>query len=263
MKPSKRSLFILLCAGIVLLLAPITAAGQATQNPFTSRADVAEGERLFQKNCVLCHGGDGTGGRGPDLTRGFYRRGNSDAQLFQIVQGGLSQAGMPWLGFSDRNSWQVIAYVRSLGARGGQQVPGDPDRGHQIFFGSGDCGTCHMVNGDGGRQGPDLSWVGWARAPDYLREAILDPNADVDPRWWTGQVVTADGTEIEGYLVDEDQFTVRMMDGNDTLHAFVKADLDLFLRMKTSAMPRANLSEEELTDLVAFLAGLRGGGTDQ
>ena len=258
-----RFFSIFLCGTVLLLpAAATTAAGQATQNPYTSRADVAEGERLFQRNCVLCHGGDGTGGRGPDLTRGFYRRGNSDQQLFAVIQNGLLGTGMPWTGLGDKNTWQVVSYMRALSARGGAEIPGDPVAGREIFFGAGVCTTCHMVNGEGGRQGPDLSWVGWARAPDYLREAILNPGIDVDPRWWTGVATTADGTQVEGYLVDDDLFTVRMLDANDNLHAFVKADLSSFERKKDSAMPRANLSDEELTDVVAFLAGLTG-GTDR
>ena len=41
------------------------------------------------------------------------------------------------------------------------------------------CDACHMINGQGGEVGPDLSKIGAARDRDYLRRALLDPNADL------------------------------------------------------------------------------------
>ncbi len=254
-----------LCLG-ALVWALVLVSGDAVsagQNQFTSRANVAAGQRLFQRNCVLCHGGNATGGRGPDLTRGFFRRGNSDEQLFDIVQGGLADAGMPWLGLNDRNTWQVISYLRSLNAAGGGDVPGDAEAGRALFFDQANCSTCHMVNGRGGRQGPDLSWIGWAHAPEYLRQALLEPNTDVDPRWWTGVLLTEDGRQIEGYLVSDDQFAVRVIDENDNLYAFAKSELRGFERRKATTMPRADLSDDELDNIIAFLAGLRGQESDR
>ena len=260
---NRRALPLCLWALVGALVLGSGDAVSAGQNPFASRADVAEGQRLFQGNCVLCHGGNATGGRGPDLTRGFFRRGNSDEQLFDIVQGGLAEAGMPWLGLNDRNTWQVISYLRSLNAAGGGDVPGDAEAGRGLFFDQANCSTCHMVNGRGGRQGPDLSWIGWARAPEYLRQAVLEPDTDVDPRWWTGVLLTEDGRQIEGYLVSDDQFSVRIIDADDNLHAFAKSELRGFERKKTTTMPRADLSDEELDDIVAFLASRRGQESDR
>ena len=260
---NRRALPLCLCAFVGALVLVSGEAVSAGQNQFASRADVAEGQRLFQRNCVLCHGGNATGGRGPDLTRGFFRRGNSDEQLFDIVQGGLADAGMPWLGLNDRNTWQVISYLRSLSAAGGGDVPGDAEAGRALFFDQANCSTCHMVNGSGGRQGPDLSWIGWAHAPEYLRQAVLEPNTDVDPRWWTGVLLTEDGRQIEGYLVSDDQFSVRVLDADDNLYAFAKSELRGFERKKATTMPPADLSDDELDDIVAFLAGLRGQESDR
>ena len=251
-------------AWVPLLLTALPATAQVPDNPLASSADVAEGERLFLKNCALCHGGDATGGRGPDLTRGFFRNATSDDQLLDIVQGGIEGTGMPWTGLSDRKAGQLVAFIRSLSGSSGP-IPGDPEMGRELFFGSATCSTCHMVNGEGSRQGPDLSWVGWRRAPDYLRAAVLDPNADVEPRWWTAQATTVSGDEVGGILVDEDQFTIRVLDANDDLHALAKSDLEEFERGKGSRMPSflGVLSEEDLDDVVAYLAGLRGGESDR
>ncbi|NOR18824.1 MAG: c-type cytochrome [Xanthomonadales bacterium] len=41
------------------------------------------------------------------------------------------------------------------------------------------CGACHKIAGQSGAIGPDLSSIGATRDSDYLRRAILDPNAEV------------------------------------------------------------------------------------
>lgn len=56
----------------LLLLAwviPISAKQRIIQNTHTSPADVIAGGRIYRSHCDECHGRDGTGGRGPDLTR--------------------------------------------------------------------------------------------------------------------------------------------------------------------------------------------------
>jgi mono/diheme cytochrome c family protein len=41
------------------------------------------------------------------------------------------------------------------------------------------CGACHKLNGEEGELGPDLTTIGSTRDKDYLRRAILDPNAEI------------------------------------------------------------------------------------
>ena len=251
-------------AWVPLLLLVLPATAQTTDNPFASRADVAEGQRLFERNCTICHGGDATGGRGPDLTRGFFRHASNDNQLFGVVRDGIEGTAMYGMGPNDRKAWQVVAFIRSLSGSSGP-LPGDPQRGRELFFGSATCSTCHMVNGMGSRQGPDLGWVGWRRPTAHLRRALLDPDADVEPRWWTAQVTTTSGDEVAGILVDEDQFTVRLLDASDELHSLAKSELQEFERARSSKMPSFSgvLGEEDLDDIVAYLAGLRGGESDR
>ena len=260
----QRSLRAVVGAFAAALLTGLAATAQPSENPFAGAADIAEGRRIFLGNCALCHGGDATGGRGPDLSRGFFRRATTDARMFDIVQDGILGTGMPGTGLSQRKAWRVVAFIRSLSG-GEVELPGDPARGRELFFGTGTCGTSHMVRGQGGRQGPDLSWIGWQRAPDFLRSALLDPSEDVDPRWWTAVVVTESGARVGGVLVDEDQFTLRLLDGNDRLHSLAKRDLQSLERTKTSTMPsfRGVLSDEELDHVLSYLAGLRAGETDR
>ena len=249
----------LLSAG-VYLLSVFGFDAEAAQSSNGSAQDVLAGELLFQRNCSSCHGGNATGGRGPNLRRRPYRHGNDDAQVFASIQGGLP--GMPFNGLNDRSVWKIVAYLRSLSSAA-ENVPGDPSRGRELFFGKADCAQCHMVNGIGGRQGPDLSWIGWRLGPDGLRSALVEPNSVVDPQWWRMSVVTNSSNRIAGYVIDEDQFNIRLLDNNDALHALRKRDLRRLDRQSDSLMPAFGqlLSDTELTDVVAYLASLSGSDT--
>lgn len=240
-----------------ILLIAATCLAEPAQNPYGTASDIAAGEQLFLRNCSSCHGGNATGGRGPNLRRRPYRNGNDDAQVFTIIQSGLP--GMPWNGLNDRSTWQVVAYLRSLSG-GTAEIAGDPSRGRDLFNGRADCALCHMVNGTGGRQGPDLSWIGWRLGPEALHAALVEPNAEVEPRWWRASLSTHSGEEVEGYIINEDQFTIRLLDGNDGLRAFRKLDLTRLDKRIESLMPAFGelLTDDELTDVIAYLSRLNG-----
>ena len=52
-------------------------------------------------------------------------------------------------------------------------MPGDPTRGKSIFFGKGECASCHTVSGEGGFLGPDLSSYGSTTSSQAIRNEIL------------------------------------------------------------------------------------------
>lgn len=256
------------CSSVTALLAGtaflLNASPVESQNPFTAAADIAEGERIFELDCAICHGGDARGGRGPDLTRGTYRHASDEDQLWEIVRYGIPGTEMPRRVRTDDRAWKVVAYLGSLGG-GGEPPPGDPVRGRQLFFGAGNCSTCHMVGGEGSLQGPDLTLIGWQRSVDDLRTSLLDPNADLDPRWWSAQVTTTEGTRVSGYLLDDDLHAVRLLDINNNLLAFPKAQLEQFEPDKTSRMPSYEdlLDGDDIDNVLAYLASLRGEGVEQ
>lgn len=55
-------------------------------------------------------------------------------------------------------------------------LTGDPGRGKDIFFGSGVCFACHVVNGNGQEIGPDLSGIAQINTLEYIQDSILEPN---------------------------------------------------------------------------------------
>ena len=76
-----------------MLLATEAMAAQssapARANPFDTPEAALQGRALFQTHCSYCHGANGEGGRGADLTTGQYRRGGSDVNLFATVRNGI------------------------------------------------------------------------------------------------------------------------------------------------------------------------------
>jgi putative heme-binding domain-containing protein len=242
----------------------ILAPAEAQDNPFATAVDVEMGERVFLAECGRCHGRDAKGNDetdAPDLTRGRFKNASTDAGLFQIIRDGIpstSMVGISWA--PDATIWQVVAYVRSLSVQPGDYVlPGRVEEGERIFNGKGNCASCHMVAGAGGRLGPDLSTVAHRRKPDELKSDLIDPSESVEPRWWTLKVSRLDGSVIEGLRMGEDTFSVRIMDGRENLWHFSKQEIRSVERIETSTMPSVagTLTASEVDDLVAYLFSLR------
>lgn len=97
----------------------------------TANADLEHGKRLYQENCVPCHGesgkGDGAGARSlpvrpADHTNGAAMNGRSDGFLRDVISKGGGAMGlssfMPaWQGlFKDNEILDLVSYIRSLAA---------------------------------------------------------------------------------------------------------------------------------------------------
>ncbi|MCC6362354.1 MAG: c-type cytochrome [Bryobacterales bacterium] len=237
------------------------AQSPVVKNPRTTPEDVAAGGRIYRSHCAECHGLKGEGGRGPGLTRGEYRHGSGDAALFNTINNGISGTQMPGVYYEDHQIWQIVAFVRSLASGAGRQkIPGNSFAGEKIFFGKGGCAGCHMVNGRGGRFGPDLSAIGSSRNPSNLRASILRPSDDLPMQWWTVEAVTKAGANYRGLRFNEDTYTIQLFDFRKDLVSLRKADLTrLQVESKTSSMPvyEGKLASSEIDDLVAYLYGLQ------
>jgi mono/diheme cytochrome c family protein len=184
---SRRCAFVLVVVGIALavLLAATAGTGADDKNPFAGDAKAAKlGEYQFRINCAFCHGLSARGGgRGPDLTKAQKRHGNSDADLFRTISQGVPGTAMPagvnggiGVGMTDEEVWQVITYLRSIQVKAPAVPIGDPGHGKELFYGSARCGTCHMVEGKGGRLGPDLTDAGSMRSVESLVDSVRNPS---------------------------------------------------------------------------------------
>src|ERR1700730_17541722 len=65
------------------------------QNTFDTPEGRQQGASLFQTHCAYCHGAQGEGGRGADLTNGVYKHGGSDRELYATIRNGIPGTEMP------------------------------------------------------------------------------------------------------------------------------------------------------------------------
>ena len=117
------------------------------------------------------------------------------------------------------------------------------------------CAVCHMLFGEGGGLGPDLTGSGRAEA-DYLIINVIHPNASVPDAWRLTQVVMGDGRVLSGAVAasDERTLTLRTLSGEIVID---REELEEIVVQKQSAMPEGlwnDLGDEEVRDLVAYLA---------
>lgn len=225
------------------------------------KADLARGEKLFQGHCALCHGTNGEGGRGPLIAQPKLKRASDDAALVKVISEGIQGTEMPgaWQ-MSEREVRQVASYVRSLGRIAAKPVPGDVARGAQLYQSKGGCATCHLIKGQGRLIGPDLSGIGLRRSVTYLREAILNPEAQLPDSFLQVRVVPHDGAMVTGVRLGEDSFAIQLRDYSGRLHSYWKRDLkEIFKDRGKSPMTsyKDKFTDAELTDLIAYLASLR------
>ena len=113
------------------LFAPVGSLFEATEAPtppaFEATAASLEemvgtapaieaGGRLFTRHCAACHGQQGGGGVGPNLTDPYWLHGGTNMDLYEVILNGVASQGMPaWDGsLSDREMAQLVAFIRSL-----------------------------------------------------------------------------------------------------------------------------------------------------
>ena len=132
-------------------------------------------------------------------------------------------------------------------------------RGRVIFEGKGACLTCHRVRGQGSAAAPDLTDIGSVRTPSALQLTLIDPSGAMLPLNRPIRAVTRDGTTIRGRRLNEDTYTVQLIDERERLITLDKADLRQYEIITVSPMPsyRDTLTKDEMADLLAYLISLR------
>lgn len=251
-----------MCRGFLLVLLATSVWAQEPDPISTMTAeDLARGKRLYGGHCAPCHGQTAEGGRGPNLALPKLRRAADNQALFKVIREGVAGSEMDgaWQ-MTDREIWQVAAYIRSIGSAAVEKLPGDAERGKRLYATAG-CAACHVVQGAGVGAGPDLSEIGARRSAAYLRESLVNPGKTAPEGFLMVHVVPRDAREIRGTRLNEDSFTlqVRGLDGN--IYSLRKQSLKQVKKLfGESPMPsyRDNFTPAQLDDLVAYLAGLRG-----
>jgi putative heme-binding domain-containing protein len=254
-----------------------TAQNPAAQNPLAQNAapgnpaaalpsvytpaDIAYGGRLYDAQCTTCHGANGDGVGGVDLRSGKFRNGATDQDLVRVITNGIPGTGMQAFKLDSAEITGIIAFLRNMNAfdRGSVKT-GDVGRGRTTFEGKGECTRCHRVGSAGPRVAPDLSDIGAMRSAGSLLRSVIDPTSQMMPINRPVRAVTKDGKIVNGRRLNEDTYTVQLIDEQEKLVSLTKTDLREYTILTTSPMPsyKDRLNENELADVVAYLLSLKG-----
>jgi cytochrome c oxidase cbb3-type subunit III len=278
----KRRLTKALLIGLVLPLAILPAQAQrrgapaGPPNPFAGNAQaIAQGEQLYNQNCTSCHGPNGGAGElGPEIIHNLSMplRGElNDNQILDVIRNGAPDTVMPaWNGkLADDDILKIGAFLHSLrGTAIDNPLPGNVGHGEEIFWGKGQCGTCHMLGGKGGLKGPDLTNVAAEYKSNLIVDALTKPNHRVygDGGVHLGtlpamntydavHVTLSDGRTVDGVLLNQDSYSLQLMGDDNQLHLLDRSHVKA-IASKPPLMPTdydKRLTRDEFADLMAFL----------
>jgi putative heme-binding domain-containing protein len=131
---------------------------------------------------------------------------------------------------------------------------GDPVAGQRVFKNI--CGQCHIIHGEGGKVGPDITSNGRASF-DQLLSNVFDPSLVIGPDYQVFTVVTKDGRNLTGLIVENnDQRIVVRMPG-DSEETVPRNNVEYTRLSRLSMMPEgveSVFSKKDLSDLFAFLS---------
>lgn len=143
------------------------------------------------------------------------------------------------------------------------RLPGDPQRGRDLFYGRAQCHVCHTAAGRGGNVGPDLTRIGEIRSLPDLLEAIVFPSTSFARGYEPIVVQLRDGRVLTGLAGRESAREIVLRVVQDQRAVEVSIDRDEVEQLslgQVSTMPQGlerALQPQELSDLVAFLTHLK------
>ncbi len=250
-------------AALVLVAAAVTAGqspAPAAMNPRAGDpAALKAGTALYRERCAECHGADAKGVARHDLTQ-LWAAGATDARVFGIIRSGVPNTIMPSSSAPDDELWALVSYLRSLNTSATEAAAGgSAAAGERTFMAM--CANCHALNGRGGRLGPDLSRAAQTQSRPQLTSAIRTPSAAIANAYRPVTIVMRDGRRIRGVEKSEDAFSIQIMDAQQRLQGYLKADVREVIAESTSLMPEfptARVSDRDLEDLLTYLSSAAG-----
>ncbi|MDP7575755.1 MAG: c-type cytochrome [Pseudomonadales bacterium] len=254
----KRKICLMFYISLGLCLGSSNSLAQMSGHTYTSQ-DIEIGSRAYVMQCALCHGPDGGWVDGINLAIGQFRTVVTDDDLIRVISEGIGGGRMPAFDLSPADLQGLIAFIRTGFEPEGVSVRlGDAASGQKLFEGKGECSECHRVNGHGPRTAPDLSDIGLIRTPGALQRSLLDPASALLPINRPVTIVTRNKETITGRRLNEDTYTVQLIDSKERLRSLAKSDLISYEVSETPTHEPTTLSGDEVADLVAYLLAQRG-----
>jgi putative heme-binding domain-containing protein len=267
---------LLLCLVVLPAEAQRQAAPSGPRNPFAgNRQAIGQGEQIYNQNCTSCHGVNGGAGEiGPEIIHnlsGRLRGELDDDQILEVVRNGAPGTAMPaWKGkLADDDILKIGAFLHSLrGTAIDTPFPGNVTRGEDIFWGKGQCGSCHMLGGRGGLKGPDLSNIAAERKSNLIVDALTKTNHRIYgdggihvralppmDTYDAVHITLESGQSLDGELLNQDGYSLQVLGEDNQLHMIDRAQVKAIVN-KPPLMPTdydKRLTKGEFDDLMAFL----------
>jgi putative heme-binding domain-containing protein len=259
-----RALSIAMLIAVLHAIGAPTITGQATAQLHEVTypdVDIQYGASLYSARCVTCHGVQGDAIGGVNLRSGKFRNASTDTELARFIRAGSPAAGMPPFALDNAEMAGITAYLRNMNTVDTASVKGgDASRGRAIFEGKGGCVACHRVGRLGSRVAPNLSDIGSQRSPGSLQRSLLDPTSQMMPINRPVRLVKKDGSVVNGRRLNEDTYSIQVIDDKERLHSILKADLKEFTISTRSPMPsyKDTLNSGEIADVLGYLQSLKG-----
>jgi hypothetical protein len=116
------------------------------------------------------------------------------------------------------------------------------------------CAVCHIIEGKGGKVGPDLTGIG-ARPKSELLAEIVDPNRSVEGTYRQWIVQTKDEV-ITGRMVSESRTSIELIDAAGKTHVIEREAIRRLKASELSVMPEGfeQLPKEDVAGILEFLA---------
>ena len=245
-------------AAWLLTLITVPAVAEMKDHAYTSES-VSLGYQTYTDNCALCHGIEGNWVEGIDLSRQQFKTAVTDHDIRGVIATGVGEGRMPQFDLSDEQLDGIIAYIRiGFDPDGAAVTVGDPLHGETVYRGKGECASCHRIAGKGPRTAPDLSDVGKERTPGALHRTLVKPKTALLPINKSITVLTNGQETISGRRLNEDTYTVQIIDSSGQLRSLKKSDLAVYEISNEPTHKPTWLSEEEIADVIAYLLTLRG-----
>ncbi|MEW4567844.1 hypothetical protein AB1L88_08250 [Tautonia sp. JC769] len=189
-------------------------------------------------------------GRLPELTVSIQGEGDDGPRPI-----GQSDQILPW-------APAPIEAPAELPELPGELAGGDATRGETVFFGEqGKCADCHRIGDRGGQVGPDLSDIGTRHSTAELYREIEAPSAVIAPEYLPYTVAMRDGRVLVGVVRAEGVGRILVVGADAEEAALDRAEIEEIRPVSTSIMPvglAGALGQQDLRDLLAYLAGRRG-----
>jgi putative membrane-bound dehydrogenase-like protein len=140
------------------------------------------------------------------------------------------------------------------------KLRGDAANGRMVYFSTGTCHKCHVVDGMGREIGPNLSEIGSKLSREAMFESVLYPSAGISHNFELWTVVLTSGTTVNGLLTSNTDDEVSIKGDDALVRTFKKPEVEELVKQKISLMPadlQKTMTSQELADVVEYMQTLK------